>query len=270
MPLGRQSTATLWLRDTIGVAAARLGRLVFGLVVQMTVNAGVKATFERGPDTFDQGSGLDTCDESQFKEKVAELGLQKTNAYVRVARLKKKVSEMAETKRKYRAQRKKDGFGQYVVEVPEQEDAKNTVYAVAQALVADKDNSRNVRSTIRSVVSSAALLELAQLLIVSGVDASSIIELIKRGDLAKIAAIHVAHPTLLDDVSRLANTNDEFLSVLDSLVRHAGDISRGSARGLLEAAVAASGCPEALRFIEIRRRGGLRARLLGWALGGMN
>jgi len=235
--------------------------------MRMTVDAGAKAAFERGPETFDQGPGSNDRDESQFKEKVAELGLEPTTAYVRVARRKKQVSEAAEAKRKYRAQRKKDGFGQYVVEVPEQEEAKNTVYAVAQALVADRDNSRNVRATILSVVSSAALLELAQLLIVSGVDASSIIELIKRGDLAKIAAIHAWRPTLVDDVSSLAKANDDFLSVLDSLLRHAGDISDSSANGLLEAAVAASGCPEALRFVQVRQRGGFRARLLGWALG---
>jgi hypothetical protein len=44
-------------------------------------------------------------------------------------------------KRKYRAQRKAQGFGQYLVEVPVDEDSKRTVYAVAQALVDDKDNS---------------------------------------------------------------------------------------------------------------------------------
>ena len=191
-------------------------------------------------------------------------------AYIRVAREKKKVSAAAKAKREYRARRKAEGFEQYVVEVPDKEDAKSTVYAVAQALVADKDNSNNIRSTILSVVSSPTLLELAYVFIVSGVDASSIIELIKRGDLAKMAAIHKARPTLLYDISRLAKTNDEFLSVLDCLVRHAGEISDSSAKGLLEAAVAASGCPEALRFIEVRQRGGLRARLLGWALGGMH
>jgi hypothetical protein len=141
---------------------------------------------------------------------------------------------------------------------------------VAQALVADKENSKNVRSIILSVVSSAALLELAELVIVSGMDATSITELIKRGDMAKVAEIRAARPKLLDDVSRLARTNDEFLSALDSLIRHADDISDGSSNGLLEAAVAASGCPEALRFIEVRRRGGLRARLLGWTLGGVH
>jgi len=88
--------------------------------------------------------------------------------------------------------------------------------------------------------------------------------------LAKIAAIRAARPALLDDVARLAKIHDDFLSVLDCLVRHAGDISDASAKGLLEAAVAAAGCPEALSFIEVRQRGGLRARLLGWALGGVH
>lgn len=215
----------------------------------MRVHTGAEATSKPSPDAVDHGSGPDTCDESQFNEKIAELGLEQTTAYVRVVRAKRKISDVATKKREYRAKRKAEGFEQYVVEVPIDEDAKSTVYAVAQAIVADKEDIKNLRSTILSVVSSEALLELAQLLIASGVDASSIMEPIKRGDLAKIAAINAARPTLLDDVCRLAKTNDEFLSVLDSLLRHAGDISDGSEKGLLEAAVAASGCPEALSFI---------------------
>jgi len=236
----------------------------------MTSHTGAQTSSKIGRDAFDEHSGSDLGDESQFNEKVAELGLEPTKAYIRVARVKKEVSQAAIDKRKYRAQRKAQGFEQYVVEVPKDEDAKCTVYAVAQAIAADKDNSKHVRSIVLSVVSSEALLELTQLLIASGMDASSIIELIKRGDLGKMAAIHAALPTLLDDLFRLAKTQDDFLSVLDCLVCHAGDISNASATGLLEAAVTASGCPEALRFIEVRQRGGLRARLLGWALGGVH
>ncbi|WP_245508680.1 hypothetical protein [Bradyrhizobium zhanjiangense] len=233
----------------------------------MTVHADADQASGPGPDTFDQGSGSDTFDDSQFDEKAAKLGLEPMKAYVRVAHAKKKISDAAKAKREYRARRKAEGFEQYVVEVPK--DAKDAVYEVAQAFVADKDNRKNVRSTILSVVSSEALLDLIQLLIESGVDSSSIIELIKPGDLAKMAAIRAARPGLLDDVARLA-VHDDFLSVLDCLVRHAGDISVASDKGLLEAAVAASGCPEALRFIEVRRRGGLRALLLGLALGGVH
>ncbi|HLG83981.1 MAG TPA: hypothetical protein VKY22_23465 [Bradyrhizobium sp.] len=232
----------------------------------MTIHAGAKATQGSGPDSYDQASGSDACDESHFNEKVAELGLRPTKAYVHVDRQKKKVSEAAKAKREYRARRKAEGIDQCVVEVPV--DAKDTVRAVAQALVADKDSSKNVRSTILSVLSNTTLLEFVHLIAASGMDASSIVELIKRGDLAKIAAIHAVRPELLHDICRLAKTNGEFLSVLDCLVRYAGDVMDSSDRGLLVAAVAASGCPEALRFIEIRRRGGLRARLLGWALGG--
>ena len=83
----------------------------------------------------------------------------------------------------------------------------------------------------------------------------------------KLDTIHKVRPGLLDDLSRLAKS-DDFLSVLDCLVRHAGNISGGSAKGLLSVAAAASGHPELLRFLEVRRRGGLRARVLAWALGG--
>lgn len=235
----------------------------------MATHAGAKATSGNDHDTFDEGSGSDPCDESQFNEKLAEWGLEPVDAYVRVAHGKKKVSKAAEDKRKYRAQRKAQGFGQYLVEVPTDEDAKRTVYAVAQAIVDDKDNSKNVRSIILSVVSSAALLELAQLLSTSEVDVSSIVELIERGDLAKIAAIHTARPVLFEEITRLAKSNDDFLSVLDCLVRHEGSISDESAKGLLDAAVAANDCPEVLRFLKVRQRGGLRSRVLGWILEGV-
>lgn len=43
-----------------------IGRLVFGLVVRMTVHAGAKATQGPDSDSFDQGSGSGTYDESQF------------------------------------------------------------------------------------------------------------------------------------------------------------------------------------------------------------
>jgi hypothetical protein len=240
------------------------------LVLWMTVDAGAEATSGSGPDTSGAGVGSDTCDESEFKKKVAGLGLEGVLAYVPVKRKKAKLSEAAENKRTYRAQRKAQGFGQYVVEIPEDEEAKNTVYAVAKPIEADKDNTNSIRSTILSFVSCAALLELAQLLSASEVDVSSIIELIARGDLATITAVREACPSLLDEVSRLAKSNSAFLSVLDCLVRHAGDVSDGSARDLLEAAAAASGYPEVLRFVAARQRGGLRARLLGWALGGVH
>ncbi|MET4482042.1 hypothetical protein ABIB66_006604 [Bradyrhizobium sp. F1.13.3] len=86
-------------------------------------------------------------------------------------------------KRKYRAKRKDAGFVQYVVEVPVDDDAKRTVYAVAQAIVDDKNNTKNIRSIISTVVSDPALLALCHLLSSSGVEVSSTIELIERGDL---------------------------------------------------------------------------------------
>lgn len=213
----------------------------------MTIHTGAVATSESDPDTFDQGLRTGSCDQSQFSEKLAELGLKRINAYVRVARADAKISKATEDKRRYREQQKAKGIGQYPVEVPYDEDARHAVYAVAKAIVADKDNTKNVRSTILSVASSAALLELVQLLSASQVDLLSIVGMIERGDLVKLDAIHTARPGLLDDLSHLAKSNDDFLSVLDCLVRHAGDISDGSALGLLDAAAAASGCPKLLR-----------------------
>jgi hypothetical protein len=147
------------------------------------------------------------------------------------------------------------------------EDAKRTVYAVAQAIVDDKENTKNIRSIILSVVSNPTLLELAQFLSTSGVDAASIVDQIERGDLTKVAAIRAEYHTLIEDIVRVAQSNDEFLSVLDSLVRHQAGISEGSAKGLLGAAVVANDCPEVLRFLEIRQRGGFRCRMLSWVLG---
>lgn len=203
----------------------------------MMTDAGAGATSGNDHDTFGEDEGP-FCSEAHFDEQVAEFGLEPTKAYVRVARVKKKVSEAAEEKRNYRAQRKAEGFGKYVVEVPVDEDAKRTVYAVAQAIVDGKKDTKNERLIILSVVSRAALLKLSELLTMSGVDVALIVEQIERGDLAMVATIRAEQPTLVEDIVRLAQSNDEFMSVLDSLVRHEGCISEGAAKGLLRAAVA--------------------------------
>ncbi|MGY4349106.1 SepF-like predicted cell division protein (DUF552 family) [Bradyrhizobium sp. GM7.3] len=233
----------------------------------MASHAGAQTISGNCRDASDEGSESDFCDESQFDEKAAELGLEPTKAYVRVARVKKEVSQAVIDKRKYRAQRKAQGFEQYVVEVPKDEDAKCTVYAVAQAIVDDHEDTKNLRSIILSVVSSPELLKLSEALSTSAVDVSSIVELTKRGDLARMVEIHTAHPALLADLSRLTKSSSDFLSVLDCLVRHKDSISEGSAKGLLGAAVAANECPEVLRFLEVRQRGGFRSRVLRWVLG---
>lgn len=233
----------------------------------MAIHACAHKSSGNGNDTIDEHLESDHCDEAEFDEKVAEWGLEPTKAYVRVARGKKKLSQAAINKREYRAQRLEKGFGQYVVEVPIDEEAKDAVYAVAQAIVDDKENKKNLRSIISTVVSNPALLELCQLLSASRVEVSSIIELIERGDLTKIDAIRAASSTLLEDIVRLAQSNDEFMSVLNCLVRHEGGISDGSAQGLLDAAVAANDCPEVLRFLEVRQRGGFRGRVLDWLIG---
>jgi hypothetical protein len=230
------------------------------------MHANAEAISGSGADDFEQGSA-DTDPEADFKEKLDELGLRRVDAYVRDDREKKKVSKAAEEKRKYRAQRKAEGIGQFVVEVPEDDDAKQAVYAVAKAIVDDKANSKNVRSIILSIASSPALLDLVELLSEAEVDVSAITAMAQQGTLTRLADVCATHPALLDDVSRLAISNDRFLSVVDCLRHHAADISDGSANGLLQAAVAASDCPEALTLLELRRRGGLRARLLGWLLG---
>ncbi len=231
----------------------------------MTVHA-ANTTSGNSHDDFDEGSDFDPNDESQFDELLAKK-MKRINAYVRIAREEKKVSQATEDKRKYRAQRKADGFGQYVVEVPLDHDAKHTVYAVAQAIVGDKDDKKKLRSTILSVVSNPDLLRLTELISSSEIDVSLIVELIESGDWAEIAKIHAAHPTLLAGIVRLGKSGDQFLSVLDCLRLHGDSISNVSAKGLLDAAAAANACPEVLRFVEVRQRRGLRARVLGWLLG---
>lgn len=232
----------------------------------MASHAGAQTTSGNGHDTL--GPGSNPCDEAKFDEMLAEWGLEPAKAYIRVAREKKKASKATIDKRAYRAQRKSLGFGQYVVEVPDDDDAKYTVYAVAQLLVDDKDNAKNMRSIISSVVSNSALLKVSEGLSMSSIDPSTIAEMIEQGDLARIADIHSVYPALLGDLSRLVTSNEAFVSALDCLVRHAGDVGAGSANGLLDAAVVASGRRDIVRFIEARKRGGLRARLLSWILGG--
>jgi predicted transcriptional regulator len=180
------------------------------------------------------------------------------------------VSPATKAKRTYRAAQKAKRIGQYVVEVPADEDAKNSVYAVAKAIRDDKDNTANIRSIVLSVVSSPTMLELVKLLSASEADALSVIALIERGDLDKATAIHAALPTLLGDIAGSVDVKPQLVSVLDCLLQHAAAITESSANGLLEAAVVASSSPEILKFIEVRQRGGLRARLLGWALRGLH
>ncbi|MBR0914658.1 hypothetical protein [Bradyrhizobium japonicum] len=215
---------------------------------------------------FVESSESDPCDESDLNGKLAEWGLEPIKAYARITSQKKKVSRAAEKKREYRAQRKVEGFDQCVVEVPADEDAKRTVYAVAQAIVGDKDDNMNMRSITLSVFSNPLLLRLAERVSSSQIDVSSIVELIKSGDWTEVAAIQTVHPSLVKDIVRLAKSNGEFLSVIACLVRHGEDISAGSAKGLLEAAAAANDCREVVRMVEVRKRGGLRSRVLGWVL----
>ena len=212
----------------------------------MTIHASAEAIPGSGAENSEQGSA-DTHAEADFTEKLSELGLRRVDAYVRDGREKKKVSKAAEEKRKYRAQRRADGIGQFVVEVPEDDDAKRTVYAVAKAIVDDKTNSKNVRSIILSVATSPALLDLVELLSIAEADVAAITEMAERGTLDRLADVCATHPALLDDVSRLAKSHDHFFSVVDCLCHHAADISDGSAKGLLQGAVAASNCPEVLR-----------------------
>jgi hypothetical protein len=95
------------------------------------MHANAEAISGSGADDFEQGSA-DTDPQADFKEKLDELGLRRVDAYVRDDREKKKASKAAEEKRKYRAQRKAEGIGQFVVEVPEDDDAKQAVYAVGR------------------------------------------------------------------------------------------------------------------------------------------
>lgn len=236
----------------------------------MTVRADGDTDTGNGPETPHQGQASEDCSHSEFKKKIEELGLEGTYAYVRTKSIKPEPSKAAKNKRTYRAAQKAKNIGQYVVEVPEDEGAKNSVYAVAKAIRDDKDNTKNIRSIVLSVVSIPTMLELVKLLSASEADTLSVIALIERGDLDKVTAIHAALPTLLGDIAGLVDTNTELVSVLDCLVHHAAEITEGSAKGLLKAAVAASGSPEILKFLEVRQRGGLRARLLGWALGGVH
>jgi hypothetical protein len=234
----------------------------------MTVRADGDTDTGTGHGTPHHGQGPEDCSPSEFKKRVEELGLRGTYAYVPTKSANAEASPATKAKRTYRAAQKAKNIGQYVVEVPEDEDAKNSVYAVAKAIRDDKDNTANIRSIVLSVVSSPTMLELVKLLSASEADALSVIALIERGDLDKATAIHAALPTLLGDIAVSVDVNAQLVSVLDCLVKHSAEIKGGSAKGLLEAAVAACSSPEILRFIEVRQRGGLRARLLGWALGG--
>jgi hypothetical protein len=214
------------------------------------------------------------------KDKLDELGLERVYAYVHIDRVDaaggvdaqsqtdgvaEDVSEATKNKRVQRQERCDAGLGQYVVWVPNNKEAKKALKAVADAVVADE----NICSAILSFISSDALLELFELLSTSEPEVSSIIEMARRGDLTALAAINVTNPTLLQAISGLTHSDAAALTALHGILRCIVAASV-NAKEVLEATTAASRYPEdVLRFTQVRRRGGLRARVLKWVLGDM-
>jgi hypothetical protein len=230
----------------------------------MTVHGVDEATSDSGCDAGDRSPGSSPCADPLAKEKLKALGLKPINAYVRVDRTVAEVSNATKKKREQRKKQSDKGHGDYNVTVnKEDKDARRTIKAVADAILADE--SQNVTSAVFSFISDARLFELVELLFASEADISSIIKMARRGDLATLATINTKNPKLLQTVLTLAQSEDEGLN---GILRNALESSSG-AKEVLNAAVAASQRPgDVLRFLEVDRRGGVRARVLRWVLRG--
>ena len=120
----------------------------------------------------------------------------------------------------------------------------------------------------QGIVSDARLFELVEILLASKADVSLITEMARRGDLTTLATINTKCPKLLQAVLTLAQLDDESVVALNGILRNACEASSG-AEEVLNAAVAASQHPgDVMRYLEVNRRGGVRARVLRWILRG--
>jgi hypothetical protein len=213
-----------------------------------------------------RASGSSTCDDALTKEKLKALRLKRVNAYVRVDETVLEVSNGTKKKREQRKKQSDDGRGGYIVSVNKgDKEARRAIKAVADAILADEN--QNVILAVTAFVSDARLFELVEILFASKADISSITEMATRGDLAMLATINTKSPKLLESVLTMAQSDDESVAALNSILRNASEPSSG-ARKVLNAAVAASQSPgDIIRHFEVIRRGGVRAQLLKWALG---
>lgn len=233
----------------------------------MTVYGTDEATSDCGCDADDRGPASGAYTDPLTKEKLKELDLEQTIAYVRV---KSKVSELSYATNKRREQRKKQsniGRGDYIVSVNKKDkEAKRAIKAVADAILADEN--KNVTSAVNSLISDARLFELVEILFASKADVSLITEMARRGDLTTLGAVNRKCPKLLQTVLTFAKSDDESVAALNGILRNASEASSG-AKEMLNAAVAASQRPgDIIRYLEVSRRGGVRAQVLRWVLGG--
>jgi hypothetical protein len=245
--------------------AAKLGRLVAGLVERMTVYGTDEATSDYDCDADERGPGSSTCDDPLTKEKLEALRLKRVNAYVRVDEAVSEVSYATNKKREQRKKQSDNGRGDYIVSVNKKDkEARRAIKAVANAILVNQ----NAASAVTSFISDARLFELVEILLASKENVSLITDMARRGDLTALATINTNFPKLLQAVLTLAQSDDESAAALDGIFRNVSEASSG-AEEVLNAAVAASQHPgDVMRYLEVNRRGGVRAQVLRWILRG--
>ncbi|MDA9433709.1 hypothetical protein XH88_18305 [Bradyrhizobium sp. CCBAU 51627] len=194
------------------------------------------------------------------KEELKKYRLKKAIAYVDDD--EHKPSEAAKMKREQREKREKDkNIVQCGVEVPKE--GRPTVQALAAAMRADN----NLHPVISLVVSNDDLRDFIRGLLASGRDVASISKLVQQEKLLALLIACTANPTLTESISLLAKSDAHVQSVLAEVIRAVVEDPRDTP-ATLEVMAASLRDPEAvLNMTKVRKAGGIRARILMWALG---
>ncbi|MEY9463918.1 hypothetical protein [Bradyrhizobium ottawaense] len=221
--------------------------------MQMAVHTSNGSGSGAGP-----GSGVGA--EKLSKEELKKYRLKKAIAYVDDD--EHEPSEAAKTKRKQREKREKDkNIVQCGVEVPKE--GKPTVQALAAAMRADN----TLHPVISAVISKDDLRDFIRWLLASGRDVASVSKLVQQEELLALLIVCTENPTLTESVSQLAKSDAHVQRALAEVIRAVVEDPQDTP-ATLEVMAASLRDPDAvLSMTKVRKAGGIRARILMWALG---
>ena len=208
---------------------------------------------------------------------LARLRLKEVAAYVSVdelsvtqqdetdAGVEDDVSSDTKRKRKQRQEDEAANRHQFSVKMPKDDPVlKETIKMVAARLVQDREFHR----ALDGLVSDPSLREIVDCAASSPGDAALIAKAARSGGLLQMAKIADANEKLANCMARLVG-DVALLEAASALLRDFSEVAaaRGAKEPLDAACFALRDPSVTLRFCEVRQRGGVRARILGWILG---